>query len=315
MSRAVPRATTGRCRATTAASLGLALLASSTASAASGSAKADLDPDWANAPSARYASLERDACLAELRSRAIKFELVSEAPGVVTPVRAVDGIGGVLYRTAQPRDKRVSSPHDVFDCRLVLALHDLSALLLRHGIDEVLMFSGWRPPPKGWPADKAAVRHPGAMAIDVFKFGRWVDAADPTGSTTEPQAGTTPTEPPPDAKKDEPKKDEPKKDDPKPTPEAASSDAKAAARPADGKRIREWLDVKEHFQGEIGAITCGPDAPAVKLGPEPTRLRAIVCEAAAKRLFTTILTPNCNRAHHNHVHLDLAPGARWRLVR
>ena len=44
-------------------------------------------------------------------------------------------------------------------------------------------------------------------------------------------------------------------------------------------------------------------------------LRSIVCEAADQRLFTVILTPNYNRAHANHFHLEVTPDVTWHLVR
>jgi hypothetical protein len=43
-----------------------------------------------------------------------------------------------------------------------------------------------------------------------------------------------------------------------------------------------------------------PDAPAGKL------MRELVCDAAARGLFQTIVTPHHNDAHGNHVHLEVA---------
>lgn len=34
----------------------------------------------------------------------------------------------------------------------------------------------------------------------------------------------------------------------------------------------------------------------------------------AARLFTVVLTPNHNRAHKNHFHLDLTAGVKWFIV-
>ena len=47
---------------------------------------------------------------------------------------------------------------------------------------------------------------------------------------------------------------------------------------------------------------------------EARALRAIFCEAADQRLFTTMLSPNYNNAHENHFHLEITPGVTWRLV-
>jgi hypothetical protein len=47
----------------------------------------------------------------------------------------------------------------------------------------------------------------------------------------------------------------------------------------------------------------GPDAPAHKEGQF---LRAVARRVVAERVFRVVLTPNFDRAHHNHFHLDLA---------
>lgn len=47
----------------------------------------------------------------------------------------------------------------------------------------------------------------------------------------------------------------------------------------------------------------GPDAPAHKEGQF---LRNVVRRVVTEGVFTVVLTPNFDRAHHNHFHLDLA---------
>jgi hypothetical protein len=47
-------------------------------------------------------------------------------------------------------------------------------------------------------------------------------------------------------------------------------------------------------------------------GPEPSEarartLRAIACELAATRKFSSVLTPNYNEGHRDHLHLDTRP--------
>lgn len=37
-------------------------------------------------------------------------------------------------------------------------------------------------------------------------------------------------------------------------------------------------------------------------------LRHVTCQAAKKQIFQVILTPHYNRAHRNHLHLELKPG-------
>ncbi len=125
---------------------------------------------WAETPAAKYAALTGTACLRELRQRKVQFAEVESARGVAIPVRLKGPLGGVLYRTELPPAERADTPHEVMDCRLVLALHDLSALLVKRDIEEALIFSAWRPPAKSWPADKHAIRHPGGLAIDLRRL-------------------------------------------------------------------------------------------------------------------------------------------------
>ena len=75
-----------------------------------------------------------------------------------------------------------------------------------------------------------------------------------------------------------------------------------------------FLDVLDHFKGRYGAKSCGPKARKVKT-EEAKELREIVCAAVDARLFNVVLTPNHNRAHRNHFHLEVMPGVSWILVR
>lgn len=74
-----------------------------------------------------------------------------------------------------------------------------------------------------------------------------------------------------------------------------------------------YYDVLDHFFGRIDAKTCGPKAAPRKKTEQSLALRAILCEAVEARLFNIVLTPNYNRAHRNHFHLEVT-GARWFLV-
>jgi hypothetical protein len=74
------------------------------------------------------------------------------------------------------------------------------------------------------------------------------------------------------------------------------------------------LDVDKHFHGAIDAPTCGPKAAPNPATPEALELRAILCEAADRRLFNVVLTPNYNRPHKNHFHLEVTEGVKWFLV-
>lgn len=72
-----------------------------------------------------------------------------------------------------------------------------------------------------------------------------------------------------------------------------------------------WLNIFKQFRGRRRAPVCGPTAAA---GPTPAArvLRDIVCRADEQRLFHVVLTPNHDRAHRNHYHLEVRPdGVRW----
>jgi hypothetical protein len=236
---------------------------------AEGKPQVKFDQDWAKRPSARYAAMTAGQCVEALDQRKIAFTRVRRAPGVLAPVRLGRGIGGVLYRTAAPDHRRAENPYDIFDCRLALALSDFSRILRVHDIDEVLMFSAWRPPARMWPEGKLATRHPGGLAIDAYRFGK---------------------------------------------------------KSTGGELPHAWLDVERDFDGKRGAPTCGPhparrgralagSAPGSQAASAARELRSIVCEAADQHIFTSILTPNYDRAHKNHLHLEITPGVQWHLVR
>jgi hypothetical protein len=78
----------------------------------------------------------------------------------------------------------------------------------------------------------------------------------------------------------------------------------AVFKTSDGKS----MNVLKDFHGAIGARTCPPPASA-------SELRKIACEASDARLFNVLLTPDYNRAHRNHFHLEVTSGARWFFVR
>jgi len=44
-------------------------------------------------------------------------------------------------------------------------------------------------------------------------------------------------------------------------------------------------------------------------------LRGLVCDAVDKNLFQVVITPHHDRAHENHVHLELRPEVDWTYVR
>ncbi len=123
-------------------------------------------------PAARYGKLDRASCEAELHHRHIAFASVPEARGVLAPVRLTGALHGVTYHTGLPASQRASSPYEILDCRLVLALDDFSTILARYDVVEVIHFSVYRPPASRWPAGRMGRQHDGALAIDAGWFKR-----------------------------------------------------------------------------------------------------------------------------------------------
>ena len=220
-----------------------------TSSASSASAHISTPSDATDAPAYRYAQLSQDDCEAELAGRHIDFARET-ATAVAEPVRLTGPLHGVVFRTDQSDKVLPTSPYEIADCRLVLALDDFAEILSRHDIVEVRHYSIYRPP-KTWPADKLGAQHTGALAIDA---GRFID-----------RSGTV-------------------------------------------------LDVDHDFHGAIGAPTCGDRAAPRPATPAALVLREILCEAADRHLFTVVLTPNYNRPHKNHFHLEVTAGVGWFLV-
>jgi hypothetical protein len=74
------------------------------------------------------------------------------------------------------------------------------------------------------------------------------------------------------------------------------------------------LSVLDDFHGGIGDLTCGDGAAPRESTPAAIELRAILCEAMAKRIFNVALTPDYNKPHQNHFHLEVTSGVTWFLI-
>jgi hypothetical protein len=122
------------------------------------------------APASRYAKLDRVSCEGELSRRQIAWVRVDEARGVVAPVRLAGPLSGVKFRSNLPESKARTSPYDIYDCRLVLALDDFARILAQHEIVEVVHLSVYRPVSPKVALKGAGRRHSGALAIDAAIF-------------------------------------------------------------------------------------------------------------------------------------------------
>lgn len=74
------------------------------------------------------------------------------------------------------------------------------------------------------------------------------------------------------------------------------------------------LSVLRDFHGHRGRPVCGPEA-RVPNHTAARLLRTIVCDSARRGLFHVLLTPNHDRAHRNHFHLEVTRGVDWIFVR
>jgi hypothetical protein len=82
------------------------------------------------------------------------------------------------------------------------------------------------------------------------------------------------------------------------------------------KRDGQVLNVDRHYHGRIGGEPCGALAEAPRPPTSAAReLRSITCEAADARIFNSILTPNHDRAHFNHLHVEVRAGVAWYILR
>jgi hypothetical protein len=75
----------------------------------------------------------------------------------------------------------------------------------------------------------------------------------------------------------------------------------------------EVLDVLTDWEDrERGRSPC----PRRNDEARPARvLRSVVCDAVESNLFQVVLTPHHDRAHENHVHLEIRPEVNWTYVR
>ncbi|HLV65122.1 MAG TPA: extensin family protein [Polyangiaceae bacterium] len=187
-----------------------------------------------------------EQCRKELRARRLPAEPTKPHSGIATPLRLTGPLRGVRFISPGKR-----SVYGVLDCRLVLALDELSRVLAELDVVEVYIDNLYRPRAR-LPGKKARSQHAYGLAADIMGF-----------------------------------------------------------KLADGR----VLDIERDFHGTIGVPPCGPKSPPVELPSEGVLLREIVCRVAREGVFHHLLTPNFNRAHRNHLHVDIKRDARGYLLR
>jgi hypothetical protein len=124
-------------------------------------------PALAVGPAAtRIGKLSGAQCLAELDRLGVPYRREPERSGIATPIRLTGPVGGVLYR-GQGRNPD-ATPFTLLDCRMGLALWELSAILRKHDVVEVHHYSIHRPRHRGKSVNSGGrTGHRGGMAIDV----------------------------------------------------------------------------------------------------------------------------------------------------
>jgi len=128
-----------------------------------------------DAPNVRYAAFDRDTCEAEARSRDIPFVRADEkqAPGVRAPSRLTGPLHGVTIRSNLPAAERAKSTIEIFDCRLLLALDDFTAMIAAppHDVVEIIHLSAYRSRKDGGCTPRYdGKQHCAALAVDVASF-------------------------------------------------------------------------------------------------------------------------------------------------
>lgn len=126
------------------------------------------------------ANLSNAEAFAELDRRGVPYKREPEPlHGVRAPIRLTGPIRGVHIHSVLPEEERATTPFEILDARLAIALDELCKLLAVHDIVEVVHFTMYRP--AGTTVadpNKPQTRHPGGMAIDLGavkkKNGDWL---------------------------------------------------------------------------------------------------------------------------------------------
>jgi hypothetical protein len=112
-----------------------------------------LDPAEAmRSPAYRYANMSNDEAYAELDRRRVLYVRERPTDGVRAPIRLTGRLHGVHVHSTLPPEQRPTTPFEVLDARLALALDDFCAILARHEVVELVHYTMYRPnvPPAGW---------------------------------------------------------------------------------------------------------------------------------------------------------------------
>ncbi len=73
----------------------------------------------------------------------------------------------------------------------------------------------------------------------------------------------------------------------------------------------ETIDLLEAYERHSKKPPC-KDEPETSSG---RFLKEFACALHEAKTFNVMLTPNANKAHHNHFHFDITPDAKWYIIR
>lgn len=163
--RAIQSLLRGRAAALVVAALALLVVAVPAAAVAKN--RYALEPPEVERTAAfRYAELPQAECLRELDRRKVPYKRIGPVKQVDTPIRLTGPIHGVEYAlTYRPKPDLAEPLAAILDCRLALALDDLSVVLAERDVVKVEYMSMYRRRGVGW--IKPGRRHPAGLAIDI----------------------------------------------------------------------------------------------------------------------------------------------------
>lgn len=173
-----------RCRLvlalTLAALVGVGLLRSRPAAASNKYLEIPSLSEATGSPASHYANLTNEETVAELKNRRIPYrQATPPQAGVRLPIRLTGPLHGVWIHSVLPEEERATTPFEILDGRLALALDDFCRILEHHDIVEVIHFTIYRP--SKTPVKKGETglfRHPGGLAIDLGamkkRSGHWL---------------------------------------------------------------------------------------------------------------------------------------------
>ncbi len=139
-------------------------------------------------PAYRYANMTNEEAFAELDRRGILYSKLGSVTGVRAPIRLTGRLHGVLIRSSLPPEQRASTPFEILDARLALALDDFAVLLAKHDVEELIHYTMYRPnvpvlsaAAPAAPTQAAPAAAPGKSAAAAPSEAKASPAAKPDG--------------------------------------------------------------------------------------------------------------------------------------